>query len=59
MYGQSVKLERDGDVAVISFNRPEKLNAWSWGPTHELCDIADELRFDTTVRAVVLCPAEP
>ncbi len=54
MPGKSVKLERDGHVAVISFNRPEKLNAWSWGPTHELCDIADELRFDTSVRAVVL-----
>jgi enoyl-CoA hydratase/carnithine racemase len=55
MYGQSVTLQREDDVAVVAFNRPEKLNAWSWGPTHELCEIADELRFDTTVRAVVLC----
>lgn len=49
-----VLLERDGPVAVVSFNRPEKLNAWAWGPTDELCAIADELRFDHTVRAVVL-----
>lgn len=54
MYGQSVKLERDGDVAIVSFARPEKLNAWAWGPTNELCAIADELRFDTSVRAVLL-----
>ncbi len=54
MAGPSVILERDGDVAVVSFNRPEKLNAWSWGPTNELCAIADELRFDTSVRAVLL-----
>jgi enoyl-CoA hydratase/carnithine racemase len=49
-----VKLERDGHVAVVSFNRPEKLNAWAWGPTNELCAIAQQLRFDTSVRAVVL-----
>jgi len=49
-----VRLDRDGHVAVVSFNRPEKLNAWAWGPTNELCAIADELRFDTSVRAVVL-----
>lgn len=54
MYGQSVKLERDGDVAVVSFNRPEKLNAWAWGPTNELSAIADELRFDSSVRVVLL-----
>lgn len=50
----TVILERHGHVAVISFNRPQKLNAWSWTPTNELCAIADELRFDTSVRAVVL-----
>lgn len=54
MYGHSVKLERDGEVAVVSFNRPEKLNAWAWGPTNELGAIADELRFDTGVRVVLL-----
>ncbi|MCB0997215.1 MAG: enoyl-CoA hydratase/isomerase family protein [Acidimicrobiales bacterium] len=49
-----VLLERDGPVAVVSFNRPEKLNAWAWGPTDALCEIADELRFDDTVRVVVM-----
>jgi enoyl-CoA hydratase len=49
-----LKVEREGHVAVISFNRPEKLNAWAWGPTNELCEAADELRFDRSVRAVVL-----
>lgn len=50
----SVTLARDGHVGIISFNRPEKLNAWSWGPTNELCAIADKLRFDTSVRAIVI-----
>jgi len=49
-----VRLERDGAVANVVFNRPEKLNAWAWGPSNELCAIADTLRFDTEVRAVVL-----
>ena len=49
-----IKLDRDGPVAIVSFNRPEKLNAWAWGPTNELCAIADELRFDTSVRVVVM-----
>ena len=46
--------EQDGPVGIISFNRPEKLNAWAWGPTNELCAIADRLRFDTSVRVVVM-----
>ena len=49
-----VTFRQDGNVGVISFNRPEKLNAWAWGPTNELCAIADKLRFDTSVRTVVL-----
>ena len=49
-----LKVERDGDVAVITFDRPEKLNAWAWGPTNELCAAADEIRFDRSVRVVVL-----
>ena len=51
-----VRLDRTaGDpVAEIVFDRPEKLNAWAWAPTNELCAIADELRFDTAVRAVVM-----
>jgi enoyl-CoA hydratase/carnithine racemase len=51
---ESVRFEQDGAVAIVSFNRPEKLNAWAWGPTNELCAIADRLRFDSSVRAVVL-----
>jgi enoyl-CoA hydratase len=51
-----VRLERDAGsgVAEIVFDRPEKLNAWAWGPTNELCAIADEVRFDEAVRAVVM-----
>jgi enoyl-CoA hydratase/carnithine racemase len=50
----SVTFAQDGHVGIISFNRPEKLNAWAWGPTNDLCAIADRLRFDTGVRSIVL-----
>ena len=49
-----VRLERNGQVAELVLDRPEKLNAWAWGPTNELCALADELRFDTSVRVVIL-----
>ena len=49
-----LRVDRDGPVATITFDRPEKLNAWAWGPTNELCAAADEIRFDPSVRAVVL-----
>ena len=50
-----VRLDRGPDgVAEIVFNRPERLNAWSWTATNELCAICDDLRFDREVRAVVM-----
>ena len=47
-------LEVDGDVAVLTLNRPDKLNAWSWESTRQLGARADQIRFDERVRAVVL-----
>jgi enoyl-CoA hydratase len=41
-------------VAEIVLDRPEKLNAWAWAPTNELCAIADEVRERADVRVVVL-----
>src|ERR1700712_5532322 len=49
-----VRLERNGQVAELILDRPEKLNAWAWAPTNELCALADELRFDTSIRVVIL-----
>ena len=51
-----VRLDREpGDlVAEIVFDRPERLNAWQWTSTNELCAICDDLRFDDQVRVVVI-----
>src|SRR5580658_9389129 len=47
-------LEVEGHVAVLSLNRPDKLNAWSWESTRQLGARADQIRFDERVRVVVL-----
>jgi enoyl-CoA hydratase len=49
-----VRLERDGRVAEIVLDRPDKLNAWGWESARQLAACADEVRFDDSVRAVVL-----
>ena len=47
-------LEVRGHIAVLSLNRPDKLNAWSWESTRQLGARADQIRFDERVRAVVV-----
>ncbi|HEY2302136.1 MAG TPA: enoyl-CoA hydratase/isomerase family protein [Acidimicrobiales bacterium] len=41
-------------VAEIVFDRPERLNAWQWTSTNELCGICDDLRFDDEIRVVLI-----
>jgi enoyl-CoA hydratase/carnithine racemase len=51
-----VRLDREPGalVAEIVFDRPERLNAWQWTSTNELCAVCDDLRFDDEVRVVVM-----
>lgn len=48
------RLERDGAVATIVLDNPDKLNAWSWESARQVTAIADELRFDDSVRVVIM-----
>ena len=41
-------------VAEIVFDRPERLNAWQWTSTNELCGICDDVRFDDEIRVVLI-----
>ena len=43
----------EDDIAVLTLNHPDKLNAWSWESTRQLGARADQIRFDDRVRAVV------
>ncbi|WP_406008343.1 enoyl-CoA hydratase/isomerase family protein [Streptomyces sp. NBC_00637] len=55
----SVRLDADKDtgVAVVTLDRPARLNALDLDAVRELKDIWRELRFDDSVRAVVLTGA--
>ena len=47
-------LEIEGNIGVVTNSLPDKLNAWSWEATRQLGVIADRIRFDDSIRAVVL-----
>jgi len=49
-----VKVERDGPVAVVSLNRPDKLNACSPAVFTGLAEAGLEVQVDEAVRAVLL-----
>src|SRR5262245_32135144 len=50
----AVLLEVDGNVATVSFNRPDRLNAWNWEMGQELHRRMEEIAADPEVRAVIL-----
>ncbi len=52
-----VRTDRDSGVAVVTLNRPERLNAVDLAMADELASTWGELRFDDSVRAVVLTGA--
>jgi enoyl-CoA hydratase len=55
--GDEVLLERRGSVGVLTFNRPDKLNALSSALLDRLEALLDEVERDPAVRAVVLTGA--
>ena len=46
-------IEKEGHVATLTLNRPEKLNALSIQLMQELCDAADAFQEDTETRVIV------
>src|SRR4051794_15999242 len=49
-----LRLSVDAGIATLTLDRPDKLNAWSWEASRQLGRRADEIRFDPTIRVVVL-----
>jgi enoyl-CoA hydratase/carnithine racemase len=49
-----LKLSIDDGIATLTLDRPDKLNAWSWEASRQLGRRADQIRFDESVRVVVL-----
>ncbi|MDV2476249.1 enoyl-CoA hydratase-related protein [Rhodococcus zopfii] len=51
---KSVVVDRDGTVAIVRLNRPDRLNAFTTEMCHRLLEVFDELDADDDVRAIVL-----
>ncbi|MFE1827367.1 enoyl-CoA hydratase/isomerase family protein [Streptomyces yangpuensis] len=51
---ERIRLEVADGVAVLTLCRPDKLNGWSWESSRQLGLLADRIRFDPSVRAVLL-----
>src|SRR4051812_34425622 len=51
---ERLRLDIEDAVAVLTLCRPRNLNAWSWESTRQLGLFADRIRFDTSLRAVLL-----
>src|SRR3954453_6175633 len=49
-----LRLEVTDGIAILTLDKPDKLNAWSWETSRQLGARADQIRFDERVRAVVV-----
>ena len=54
---ESVLVEIDTGIAVVTLNKPEKLNAWDGPMRARLTQALDEFNADDSVRAVILTGA--
>ena len=52
-----IQVDRDTSVAVITLNRPERLNAWHTPMRHEIIAALDALNADDTNKAVIITGA--
>ena len=54
---KTLRFTVEDNVGIITLNRPDKLNAVSWQLAEELAGLLYRLRFDDTVRVIVLTGA--
>mgnify|MGYP000754414582 CR=1 FL=1 len=54
---QTIRLERDGHVATLTLDRPDRLNAFNDTMVRELVAACDEIDADDSIRAVVVTGA--
>ena len=51
---QDLKLEREGPIAIVSFNRPDTLNAIESGIRREILEAINEVNADDSIRVAIL-----
>jgi enoyl-CoA hydratase len=52
-----IRVEQDGDVAILTLNRPEVMNAWHSPMRVEITEAMRRLNADESVRAIILTGA--
>lgn len=53
----TVLIEQEGPIALLTLNRPEKLNALNYATIDRLMALLDRIEADTAIRAVILTGA--
>jgi len=51
---ERLRLDVEDGIGVLTLCRPAKLNAWSWESTRQLGLFAERMRFDDSIRVVLL-----
>lgn len=54
---ETLLIENRGRVALLTLNRPDKLNAWNWAMEREFLAALDELNADPMVHVIVVTGA--
>ncbi|WP_426573290.1 enoyl-CoA hydratase-related protein [Aquihabitans sp. McL0605] len=54
---RTIRLERDGGVAIVTLDRPDRMNAWTGRMHTEYLEVFARLEADPTVRAAVVTGA--
>src|SRR5215470_15972057 len=58
MQFENVIVDKDGAIAVVTLNRPQQLNALSYGLVKDLCLATESLNQDDEVRVIILTGGE-
>ena len=54
---EDLLFEKDGDVAIITLNRPDRMNAMSAAMTQGMLDLVREMGKDPDIKVIVLTGA--
>jgi len=57
MENQVLLTEKRDGIALVTLNRPEVMNAFNFALLHALRDAVETLRFDRSVRVIVITGA--
>ncbi|GAG88681.1 unnamed protein product, partial [marine sediment metagenome] len=49
--------EVEDQIAILTLNRPKRLNAWTWKMHEEFWDVLNRVERDTNVRALIVTGA--